>query len=141
MQLHNLKSKTRKKRHKIIGRGGKRGKTSGRGGKGQTARAGAKVRPQLREVIKKLPKLRGYRFKSYRPKPAIVNLKDLGALFSSGDTVSPAALKAVGLVRAGKEVKILGEGRLGKKLIISGCLVSKSAREKIEKAGGTISNE
>jgi len=47
-----------------VGRGGKHAKTSGRGGKGQTARAGNKRRPELRDIIKKLPKNRGYRFKS-----------------------------------------------------------------------------
>lgn len=50
----------------MVGRGGKHAKTSGRGGKGQTARAGNKRRPELRDIIKKLPKLRGYRFNSHR---------------------------------------------------------------------------
>jgi len=50
----------------MVGRGGKHAKTSGRGGKGQTARAGNKRRPELRDIIKKLPKNRGYRFKSVR---------------------------------------------------------------------------
>ena len=49
-----------------MGRGGKHAKTSGRGGKGQTARAGNKRRPELRDIIKKLPKNRGYQFKSIR---------------------------------------------------------------------------
>ena len=50
----------------MVGRGGKHAKPSGRGGKGQTARAGNKRRPELRDIIKKLPKNRGYRFKSVR---------------------------------------------------------------------------
>ena len=64
MQTHNLKRNHKNKKDRIIGRGGKHAKTGGRGGKGQTARAGNKRRPELRDIIKKLPKNRGYRFKS-----------------------------------------------------------------------------
>ena len=64
MQIHNLKRQHKNKRDRLVGRGGKHAKTSGRGGKGQTARAGNKRRPELRDIIKKLPKNRGYRFKS-----------------------------------------------------------------------------
>ena len=64
MQIHNLKRNHKNKKDRIVGRGGKHAKTSGRGGKGQTARAGNKRRPELRDIIKKLPKNRGYRFKS-----------------------------------------------------------------------------
>ena len=66
MQIHNLKREHKNKKDRIVGRGGKHAKTSGRGGKGQTARAGNKRRPELRDIIKKLPKNRGYRFKSIR---------------------------------------------------------------------------
>ncbi len=66
MQIHNLKRKYKNKKDRIVGRGGKHAKTSGRGGKGQTARAGNKRRPELRDIIKKLPKNRGYQFKSIR---------------------------------------------------------------------------
>jgi ribosomal protein L15 len=64
MQIHNLKRVHKNKKDRIVGRGGKHAKTSGRGGKGQTARAGNKRRPELRDIIKKLPKNRGYQFKS-----------------------------------------------------------------------------
>ncbi len=64
MQIHNLKRKNKNKKDRIVGRGGKHAKTSGRGGKGQTARAGNKRRPELRDIIKKLPKNRGYSFKT-----------------------------------------------------------------------------
>jgi ribosomal protein L15 len=64
MQTHNLKRQHKNKRDRLVGRGGKHAKTSGRGGKGQTARAGNKRRPELRDIIKKLPKNRGYQFKS-----------------------------------------------------------------------------
>ncbi len=66
MQIHDLKRQHKNKRDRIVGRGGKHAKTSGRGGKGQTARAGNKRRPELRDIIKKLPKNRGYQFKSIR---------------------------------------------------------------------------
>lgn len=59
MQFHNLKSKTKRKHARQVGRGGTRGKTSGRGTKGQNARAGRKKRPELRDIIKRVPKLRG----------------------------------------------------------------------------------
>ncbi|MDP2789016.1 MAG: hypothetical protein Q8O46_03125 [bacterium] len=66
MQIHNLKRLHKNKKDRIVGRGGKHAKTAGRGGKGQTARAGNKRRPELRDIIKKLPKNRGYQFKSIR---------------------------------------------------------------------------
>lgn len=59
MQWNNLKPKTERKRSQSVGRGGKRGKTSGRGTKGQNARAGRKKRPEIRDFIKRFPKLRG----------------------------------------------------------------------------------
>jgi len=59
MQFHNLKSKTKRRKARQVGRGGTRGKTSGRGTKGQNARAGRKKRPEMRDIIKKIPKLRG----------------------------------------------------------------------------------
>ena len=59
MQLHTLKSKTKRKRSAQVGRGGTRGKTSGRGTKGQNARSGHKKRPEIRDTIKRIPKLRG----------------------------------------------------------------------------------
>jgi ribosomal protein L15 len=64
MQIHNLKRIHKNKKDRLIGRGGRHGKTSGRGGKGQTARSGNKRRPELRDIIKRLPKNRGYQFKS-----------------------------------------------------------------------------
>ncbi|KKQ86528.1 MAG: 50S ribosomal protein L15 [Parcubacteria group bacterium GW2011_GWF2_38_8] len=66
MQINNLKREHKNKKDRLVGRGGKHAKTSGRGGKGQTARAGNKRRPELRDIIKKLPKRRGYKFNSVR---------------------------------------------------------------------------
>ncbi|OHB09709.1 MAG: hypothetical protein A3G05_02395 [Candidatus Zambryskibacteria bacterium RIFCSPLOWO2_12_FULL_45_14] len=59
MQFHTLKAKTKRRHARQVGRGGTRGKTSGRGTKGQNARAGRKKRPELRDFIKRIPKLRG----------------------------------------------------------------------------------
>ena len=142
MQLNQLKRKTQNKGSKRVGRGGGRGKTSGRGTKGQNARAGHKKRPDVREKLKKLPKLRGYAFNSIELKPAVINLLVLESMFAVGDTVNPVTLRERGAVRGRKgvarAVKILGGGELTKKLAIIGCAVSASAKTKIEKAGGSI---
>jgi large subunit ribosomal protein L15 len=142
MKIHNLKRVTKNRKTAIVGRGGKRGKTSGRGGKGQTARSGHKVRPEWRDIIKKMPKLRGYTFKSIQSKFVVVNVGQLDNVFSNGDSVTPAILVKKGVleIRLGKnpKVKILALGDISKKLNISGCKVSVEAKAKIEKAGGTI---
>lgn len=143
MQIHELKRKTKLRRATRVGRGGRRGKTSGRGHKGQNARAGSSPRPEIRDRIKKLPKRRGYRFSSAHVKPAVVNLAVLEKSFEIGEDVSPNILLAKKIIRknAGKvpAVKVLGNGEIVKKLNIKNCIVSRSAREKIEKVGGTIS--
>jgi len=142
MQLNQLKRKTTNKSVKRVGRGGGRGKTSGRGTKGQNARAGHKKRPDVREKLKKLPKLRGYAFNSISLKPAVINLSILESMFAAGDTITPEVLRERGAIRGRKgvarAVKILGDGELTKKFVITGCAVSVSAKLKIEKAGGSI---
>ncbi|HUC88800.1 MAG TPA: 50S ribosomal protein L15 [Candidatus Paceibacterota bacterium] len=141
MQLHTLKREHPNKKSRLVGRGGKRGKTSGRGGKGQTARAGNKRRPQIRDIIKKIPKLRGYKFKSITDKFSPVNVEALNA-FPAGSIINGAALFEKNLIRkingAIPKVKILGDGELKVKVSVVDCAVSKSARAKIEKAGGSI---
>jgi large subunit ribosomal protein L15 len=146
MQTHEIRRDHAHKKAKLVGRGGKRGKTAGKGGKGQTARAGHRVRPAMRDIIKKLPKLRGHgknRSKSvfYRGPEAVVNLSVLN-VFKAGDTVTPKALIAQGLISEvfGKNpaVKILGTGEISVALSFEGCTVSETAKEKIEKAGGKI---
>lgn len=136
MQLHQVKSKHKPKKKKRIGRGGKRGTYSGRGIKGQKARAGRKIRPEIRDFIKKIPKKRGYKFKA-KPKPQIVNLKDLEKHFKEGETVSPETLLKKGLIAKVKgrmpEVKILGQGKITKKLEIKGCKLSKSVKNEMVK--------
>lgn len=148
MQLHQLTSSTARTRSIRVGRGGKRGKTSGRGMKGQKARTGNSTRPEMREQIKKLPKRRGYgknrarTVVSEQVRPATVSLAALEGAFASGDVVDPRTLAHKGLVanRRGKApaVKILANGTLTKKLDISGCMLSATARAAVEAAGGSI---
>ncbi len=146
MQLHQLKSKKGVKEKKRIGRGGKRGTYSGRGQKGQRSRAGRKMKPAIREFIKRYPKLRGYKFKPqtlvFKPQTAIVNLDVLDKNFDSKEKITPEALLEKGLVDKIKgktpKVKILGRGELKKAFIVQKCFVSKKAKEKIEKSGGQV---
>jgi len=146
MQLHELKPTQPRKSAKRIGRGGKRGKTSGRGTKGQKARAGNSTRPEMRDIIKKLPKLRGHgvnraqTVNADKIAPTIINVSALEVLTTT--EVTPKVLVAAGIIssqrRKAPVVKILGNGEITKKLTITGCLVSKTAKEKIEKAGGSV---
>ncbi len=148
MQLHELKPTSVRKTTKRIGRGGKRGKTSGRGGKGQTARTGNSTRPEMRDFIKKLPKLRGHgknrarTVNSERVLAFPVNLSRLEAAFAAGDIVSPKTLVIKGVVETVSKkapvVKILATGEITKKLTIEGCQISAAAQAKIEKAGGKV---
>jgi len=142
MQLNQIIIIHKPKKAKRIGRGGKRGTYSGHGGKGQTARSGRKMRPIVRDIIKKYPKLRGYKNHVVNIGPQTVNVEKLENKFKKGDTVSPKVLYERNLItRAGgvlSAVKILGTGELKTALHVQGCVVSKSAKEKIVKAGGTV---
>lgn len=148
MQLHELKPTSPRKDAKRVGRGGKRGKTSGKGHKGQNARAGNSSRPEMREIIKKIPKLRGHginRAKTVnadKVAPIVINVATLEAKLEAGAAVNPKALVAAGVVATRRKkapaVKILGTGELSKKFTVTDCQVSTSAKEKIEKAGGTV---
>ncbi len=139
---HSLKHARR------VGRGGKRGKTSGRGGKGQTARAGAKLRPEWRDIIKKIPKRRGYgvnRSSTVRPRTAVspLTLEALSKHFATGDTVTVQALIDKGMVRriSGNVpvMKVLARGSIDKKLTIAkGIQLSEGAKALIVKAGGSV---
>lgn len=148
MQLHELQPTTSRKVARRIGRGGKRGKTSGRGGKGQTARAGNSTRPEMRDFIKKLPKLRGHGVNRARTvnaekvRPIVVNVSALEAAFEAGATVTPKTLVAAKVIntvsKRAPAVKILGNGELKKKLSVEDCQVSQSAKAKIEASGGSV---
>jgi large subunit ribosomal protein L15 len=150
--LHNLKpADGARHRRKRIGRGEGSGfgKTSGRGEKGQGARAGSKSRVNLEggqmPIHMRMRKLRGPHMKKSMPFEQFgrthsqpVNLADLEQRFDDGAEVTPEALTGKGLAtRKGVPVKILGQGDITKKLTVRAHAFSRSAREKIEGAGGT----
>ncbi len=142
MQLHNLKRTPTSKTKKRVGRGGKRGKTSGRGTKGQKARSGHRIRPEARDIIKKIPKRRGYgkhraeSANNNRVLPTIINISLLDKHFESGETVSPATLLAKRLIhkRGGRipRVKILGGGISSKKFVFKDVTTSGKVEKKLE---------
>lgn len=145
MQLNTLKRRTANKKSRQVGRGGTRGKTSGRGTKGQNARAGRKKRPELRDFIKRFPKLRGRGVnsnKSIQSSAVTLNLSKVNELYKAGETVNLATLIEKGAIRDKKSstlrVKILAMGELDKKVIFEGVEVSASAKSKIEAAGAEI---
>jgi large subunit ribosomal protein L15 len=145
MQLNNIKRTHKRKIGNFVGRGGKRGKTSGRGTKGQKARAGRKIRPEFRDVIMRMPKLRGRgsnMFVSIERPTVEVKVQLLDKWFKDGDVVSPSTLYSAGLISKGElrfsKVKIIGGGEINKKLEIVNCLFTKSVKESIEKAGGNF---
>lgn len=142
--LHNLVApKGARKKKKRLGRGeASHGKTSGRGHKGQKARKSGNVRPGFEggtlPLARRLPK-RGFNNKAFATEYAIINVGRLAERFEAGATVDPAALVASGLLnKPGARVKVLGEGEIGHALTLKVHKVSASAREKIEKAGGTV---
>ena len=134
MQLHNIQL-LRRRHKKRVGRGGKRGTFSGRGTKGQKARAGRRIRPAIRDILKKIPKRRGYRQKKLPSRETAVNLRDIERAFGEGAVISPASLAEKRLVRriAGKvpRVKILGGGKLSKLLRFKDVAFSRSAAKAV----------
>ena len=140
MQLHNIKSPSNKKKKKKIGRGGKRGTYSGRGIKGQKSRAGHSIPSQIRDIIQHFPKLRGVKFKTVTPGNKVINVGNLEKL-SETDIITKKSLEKAGIIKKNEAVKILGDGEVKKAFTIKDILVSKSAKEKIEKAGGKVINE
>lgn len=143
MQLHNLSGKKQTK--KRVGRGGKRGTYSGRGGKGQTARAGHRIRPAIRDYLKQIPKRRGrhkHSFKSVQTDFAEVHVSDLEHIYNDGEIINPKTLIRKGLVCVFNprrmRVKVLGGGSVTKRFFIKSCTASAGAKKAIEAAGGTI---
>ena len=137
MQLHTLPPVHKNKKKKRVGRGGKRGTYSGRGQKGQKSRAGRKLPGGALDVIKSIPKLRGIKNKSIKPKPRAVNISALEALEAT--PITKAVLQKHGIIKKREPVKILGTGEIKKAIVIEGIPASKSAKEAIEKAGGSVS--
>jgi large subunit ribosomal protein L15 len=141
VRQNEIKSPASNKKRKRIGRGdgSGHGTTSGRGTKGQLARSGGKTRPGFEggqmPLQRRLPHLRG--FKNNRK--VIFNVINLGQLedFKEGSTIDYEALQKKGLImKKGNPLKVLGNGELKKKLTVKANGFSKTAREKIEKAGG-----
>ena len=144
MELNELKyTKGSTKNNKRVGRGTSsgHGKTSGRGQKGQNARSGGGVRigfeggqnPLVFRVAK-----RGFSNYNFETKYATINLSDLER-FSDGAEVTPELLKEMGLVKKQLDgIKVLGNGKLTKKLTVKAHKFSKSAKEAIEKVGGKV---
>lgn len=145
MKLHDLKpnpgAKHRKKRLGC-GESSGQGKTSGKGHKGQKARSGGGVRPGFEggqmPLHRRLPK-KGFSNFQFQDKIAIVNVSQLNAKFEDGATVNEETLRAAGLVSGRNDaIKVLGHGDLEVKLTVIVDSASASAREKIEKAGGSV---
>ncbi len=145
MKLHELKPNPgAKHRRRRLGRGESSGlgKTSGKGHKGQKARSGASIRPGFEggqmPIARRLPK-KGFNNAQFKTQYAIVNLSALEAKFADGDEVNEATLRSVGLVKGVCDgVKVLGNGDLSRKLTVSVDKISAAAKEKVEKAGGSV---
>ncbi len=143
MQLHDLSpEKGARKNRKKVGRGpgSGMGKTSTRGHKGLKARSGGSVRPGFEggqmPLYRRLPK-RGF-FNIFKTKIAVLNIKDLDR-FEDGTTIDTNTLRDAGMVKGSFDsVKILGIGEITKKFVLKNILISKTAKEKIETAGGSI---
>ena len=143
MQLHDLAPApgSRKKRKKVgRGPGSGMGKTSTRGHKGLKARSGGNVRPGFEggqmPIYRRLPK-RGF-FNIFKTNNAVLNVKDLDR-FEDGTKIDIDVLRDAGMVKGRVDgVKILGLGEITKKFSLKNILVSKTAKEKIESAGGSI---
>lgn len=128
MQLHQLKPAHRQYPKPRVGRGGKRGTTSGRGQKGQKSRAGHRIRPAERDYIQRLPKLRGQKNRADKTLE-IINVDDLEKR-TAGNILDKDTLPGID--------KILGDGEVKRAFTVKGLLLSKSAKKKIESAGGRI---
>jgi large subunit ribosomal protein L15 len=144
MGLHNFTTGT-KQSAKRVGRGGKRGKTAGRGMKGQKARAGGTPRPAYRDVIKKIPKLRGHgvnRARTVNPNKKqiqTITLSIIDQAFAAGEVVNRNSLAECGVMdRTSHDVKIVATGDINQKLEFDGLSITDAAKQKIEAAGGTI---
>lgn len=145
MKLHTLApNKGAKHRIKRLGCGESSGlgKTCGKGHKGQKARSGSGTRVGFEggqmPLHRRLPK-RGFNNANFKTKVEVVNLAQLDKAFNDGDTVNEEVLRKAGLInRSCEQVKVLGLGELTKKLDITVDTISASAKEKVEKAGGSV---
>jgi large subunit ribosomal protein L15 len=144
MSLHEINEgvhKNKKPNRKGRGIGHGQGKTAGRGHKGQRARAGFKQLPIFQgggsPLVRRIPK-RGFT-NSYALTVAEINVGDLEELFEAGASITPDSLQEAGILKRRFDLlKVLGDGELTKKLSVSAHRFSASARDKIEKAGGSV---
>lgn len=144
MNLHTLKPRPGAK-HRVkrlgCGESSGHGKTSGKGHKGQKARSGGSIRLGFEggqmPLIRRLPK-RGFNNAAFKSQFAVVNVSDLES-FADGAQVDEQALRDKGLVRGNVDgIKVLGNGQLSKRLTVVASHASASAKEKIERLGGSI---
>jgi large subunit ribosomal protein L15 len=142
LKLHDLRPAPGAHREKTrVGRGeGSKGKTAGRGTKGTKARyqVPAGFEGGQMPLARRLPKLKGFSNARFTTSYQVVNTGRLAKLYPSGGEVTPESLAANGAVRRGELVKVLGNGEVTVALRVSAHAVSRSAREKIEAAGGTV---
>jgi large subunit ribosomal protein L15 len=142
-ELHTLTRLV--KPRKRVGRGGSRGGQSGRGGKGQTARSGGSIRPGFEggqmPLHRRLPK-RGFTNRPFQDEIKVVNLADLERAFDANSEINPEKLNEKGLVKLHKgiqtRIKVLGDGVLTKKFTVMADFFSATAKQAIEKVGGTV---
>ncbi|MBN2407956.1 MAG: 50S ribosomal protein L15 [Elusimicrobia bacterium] len=144
LSLDDLKPSSVSRKKKVRrgrGIGSGCGRTSGRGRGGSGHRSGNARKPGFEggqmPLIRRIPK-RGFNNKRFAEELEIVNISEINKRFKSGDTVDPKKLAEAGIVRSERPVKILGNGELKKKINVSGCRLSASARQKIQEAGGEI---
>ncbi len=139
MRLHSLQSGVIRKKKKRVGRGGKRGTFSGHGNKGQRSRAGHRIRPAERDLISRLPKLRGVKHKRISPPARVLNIRDINRFFKDEKEITRKLLVDRGMISNVKErVKLLGNGVIKRAVTIRGIQVSESAKKKIEAVGGSV---
>jgi large subunit ribosomal protein L15 len=145
MKLHTL-APNKGAKHKVkrlgCGESSGHGKTSCKGNKGQKARSGSGTRVGFEggqmPLHRRLPK-RGFNNINFKTKVEVVNLSQIEKAFNDGDTVNEDSLRAAGLInRACEQVKVLGLGEITKKLTLVVDTISASAKEKVEKAGGSV---
>ena len=141
MKLHELEKNigaTHRKKRVGNGRGSGLGKTCGRGQKGQKARSGGSINPVFEggqlPLYRRLPK-RGFTNHMFKTEYAVINVSDLNR-FNNGDVITPALLKEKGIINKQLSgIKVLGNGKLEKKLTIQANKFTKSALEKIKESG------
>lgn len=138
MQIHNIPRRKNLKRPSArVARGGKRGTTAGRGQKGQKSRAGRRIRPAIRDLIQRLPKMRGTTNKKITEKYEAIPVARLAKIKDA--VIDLQALKKASLVsKKTNKVKLIASKSLTEKLSVKGLKTSAGAKKQIESAGGSV---